>query len=74
MPADAQDHTQLISTFTDFYLEHGLFKSRRDVVNHFFKIEFNFDFLVHSLLNSMLTSVLPLDIAIHVSMMFLMEG
>ena len=51
-----------------------MFKKRRDVVDHFFKIEYNFDFLVHSLMNSMLTSVLPLDFAIHLSLTFLMEG
>lgn len=34
----------------------------------------NFDLIIHSMLNTMLTSVVPLDVATHILMVFLMEG
>jgi len=47
---------------------------KRKVLEKCLQLGFNFDLLVHSMLQSLCQSVVPLDIAIHVAMVFLLEG
>lgn len=44
------------------------------MLNKCYELQFNFDLLIHSMLNSLCTNVVPLDIAIHVVSLFLVEG
>jgi len=49
-------------------------KEKNPLIDKCFELDMNFDLLVHSMLNSLLTDVLSLDISIHVIFMFLLEG
>jgi hypothetical protein len=68
----------LISTFIDGYIDvkyQGLgAKKGRSVLDKCVKLGFNFDMLVHSMLTSLTTNIVPLDIALHEAMVFLLEG
>ena len=73
IPTDAEDQAQLIATFIDVYI--GLAGERRQaILEKCHTLELNFDLIIHSLLNSLMTSILPLDIAINIFMIFLKEG
>jgi hypothetical protein len=76
--ADHSDHALLVSTFIEGYIEikyrgFGAKKSR-SVLDKCSELGFGFDLLVHSLLGSLCTSVVPLDIALHIASVFLLEG
>ena len=70
---DATDHALLISTFIDFYIDKSINKKRR-ILMKCFELNFNFDLLVHQLLNTLCSCVLPLDISIHIAFTFIIEG
>ena len=76
IPTNAEDHTQLISTFIAGYMniKQEKKKGQKTILEKCYEIQLNFDQLIHNMLNSMLTCVLPLDLAIHVTWMFIMEG
>ena len=73
IPQDASDHAQLISTFINCYVEMTL-KKNRSLISKCMELQLNFDLIVHSLLNSLLTSVVPIDIAADIVLVFLIEG
>ena len=74
--SNAKEHAQLIATFIDSFidLEHQLISKQTKILNKCQSLDFNFDILIHSMLNSLVTCFVPLDIAIHISFIFLMEG
>lgn len=64
-----------MSAFLDCYFEDpGSEKKRKRILEHCLEMGINFDSLIHSMLNTMLTSVVSLDIATHIMMVFLIEG
>lgn len=71
---DEDQHSQLISTFIDSYISLKKTGNRRQVLVKFFELDYNFDFFVHQMMNSLLTAVIPLDFAISVVFDFLIEG
>ena len=66
----------MIATFIDSFItiDHALISKETKILNKCQSLDFNFDILVHSMLNSLATCIIPLDIAIHISFIFLMEG
>ena len=75
VPLDADDQSTLISSFMDLYLNlTESQKGERDIVHKCYSINMNFDLLVHYMFNSLLTDIMPLDIAIPIAINFLFEG
>ena len=75
--SNASEHAQLIATFISCYIsihKNYSMNKQRKVLDKCQQLDFNFDILVHSMLNSLATCIVPLDIAIHLSFIFLMEG
>ena len=70
---NAKDHTHLISTFINFYVDRSVKKKRKTLIKCL-EIGLNFDLLLHQMLNTLCTCVLPLDLAIHVAFIFVIEG
>jgi hypothetical protein len=71
---DEDDHAQLISTFIDSYISLKKNGNRRQVLVKFYELQYNFDFFVHQMMNSLLTVVIPIDFAIPVIFNYLIEG
>ena len=64
-------------TYIDFYLDKGVngyLLNSKKLMAKCEQLDFNFDYIVNLLLDSMLTAVLPLDLAIYVATVFLFEG
>ena len=74
IPCHSRDYSQLVSAFLDCYFENHHHKKRKRILEHCLEMGINFDSLIHSMLNTMLTSVVSLDIATHIMMVFLIEG
>ena len=73
IPSDASDHAQLISTFINCYVEMTL-KKNRSLIEKCYELQLNFDLIIHSMLNSLLTNLVPLNIASDIVVVFLVEG
>lgn len=73
VPTDAEDHAQLIATFIDIYLDLDA-TLQHGIIQKCLEIDMNFDLIIHSMLNSLMTSVMPLDVAVNLCFVFLNEG
>jgi len=78
IPTDGGDHAQLISTFIDGYIEikyQGFGANKgRSILDKCYNLEFNFDMLIHQMLNTLCTNIVPLEVALHIATVFLLEG
>lgn len=75
IPQNSEDHAQLIATFIDYYIRiKKTYGSKRQILEKCFQLEFNFDLLIHSMLNSLCMNLVPIEYATHISMIYLLEG
>lgn len=70
---NAKDHSHLISTFINFYVDRSI-KKKRTILIKCLELGLNFDVLLHQMLNTLCTCVLPLDLSIHIAFVFVIEG
>lgn len=64
---------KLLGTFVRSYMDTTV-RKKRSVLLHFNKIGFDFSRFVDAAFKSLLTSFVPLPVAVEVLMMFLVEG